>query len=45
MTSKYLFIFMKPKLRDLKTVQRNLDFFTPDGLVDAHRIASHSMVA
>ena len=45
MTSKYLFMFMKPKLRDLKTVQRNLDFFTPDGLVDAHRIASHSMVA
>ena len=45
MTSKYLFMFMKPKLRDLKTVQRNLDFFTPDSLVDAHRIASHSMVA
>ena len=45
MTSKCLFMFMKPKLRDLKTIQHNLDFYTPDGLVNIHRIASHSMIA
>ena len=36
---------MKPKLRDFKTFQRNLDFSIPDDFIDAHRITSDSVIA